>query len=247
MSETMNFSITESALAKIRSLLDDEGNPSLMLRILWTPPDNWGFQFEDSMKYDDRLLEFPGVKVLLSDNVIDRLRDATVGFNDEAGFQISNAETPDHSEGCCSHLDKLPRMPDREELKAMRKGLRKQKLPDVASMTYGEHSRIGKFVFEHQTDNVLVTWNLTEGAGQSKQMTFAELCFTPEHEQDRLELGWMIANMARLDMEHELEEARNIPDPNYCMREMSRIMGYFGKIEKRWRHWAIVPAGHMLA
>lgn len=244
MSEPLNLSITDSALDKIRKLFAEEGNPSLMLRVFSSPEESWGFQFEDTSVDGDRMLEFPGVKVLLGSDVIESLRDATIDFSDEGGFNISNVGTLEHSAGC-QHMAELPHMPSPEKLKMMRKGLRKQKLPDAASMTHGGHDKIGQFVFEHQTDKVMVRWNLAEGA--SKQATFAELCFSPEREQDRLELGWMIANMAQLDMEHELEDARNIPHPEYCMREMSRIMGYFGKIEKRWRHWAIAQAGHMLA
>lgn len=241
--DSFNFTLTETAVLKVKELISEEGNPALMLRVFLAPDGNWGFQFEDTSNDDDRLLKFDNVTIVLAPSVIDYLRDATVDFNDADSFLIKNAPTPEHAD-VCQHLAELPAMPSQDALTVMRKGLRKQKVPDVSRMTEGGHPKIGQFGFEHLPDEIIATWNLVDGPG--KRATFADLCFAADRELDRLELGWMIANMAQLDMEHHLERARDIPHPDYCMREMSRIAGHFGKIEKRWRHWASVPAGHML-
>ena len=159
------------------------------------------------------------------------------------GFVIQNSLDEPETEHC-RHLKDLPNLPTIDELALLRRGLRKQKSPDPRWMTTGGHPEIGQFVFEHSGGITQVTWNIV--GAPSKQAAFSELCTHPNRELDRLELGWMIANMAELDRIHGIDDAKSIPDPNYCMREMSRISNYFSKIEKRWRHWAIVPAGYML-
>lgn len=258
--DNFNFTLTEPAVLKVKALISEEDNPALMLRVFWAPDGNWGFQFEATSNEDGKLLEFDGVKVLLAPSDIDSLRDATIDYNEVDSFVINNASIPEHadvcqtmSEGVCQHLADLPAMPSQAALTVMRKGLRKQKVPDLSIMTEGKHPKIGRFAFEQNgnpprypfhLDEIIVRWNLVDGP--DKRATFADLCFAAERELDRLELGWMIANMAQLDMEHHLERARDIPNPHYCMREMSRITGHYEKIDKRWRHWAIVLAGHML-
>jgi hypothetical protein len=166
-----------------------------------------------------------------------------VDFDSKFGFKISGDQSP--KKVGCSHLALLPTMPDFEQLKAMRKGLRKQKRPEIISLTVGGHDQIGNFEFDHKGETTMVRWNLV--GKPEKCVAFEQLCINPDYELDRLELGWMIANMAKLDEMHKLEDAEGIPHPIYYMEEISRISRYFNKIENRWRHWAIVPAGHMLA
>ena len=239
----MNFNLTESAIARVKEILDEENNPAMMLRVIsWA--NDWGFQLDDTLSDEDTLIEISGIKVVLTPNAVDCLREATVSFREYLGFVFEGAVAPNQAT-VCHHLTELPCMPNRETLKTMRKGLRKQMRPDPGSVTTGRHDKIGEFAFEQQPDGAFVTWQL---AGEpSKHAKFNELCLSEEREMDRLELGWMIANMALLDMLHELEDARSIPDPNNCTRAVNQVMGYFGKIVKRWRHWAIVPAGHMLS
>ncbi len=242
--DTLHLTLTEAAVRKIQERIGAAANPGLMLRPYWSADECWEFKFDDELREDDRLLEYEGSKVVVGSEVVDSLRDATLDWNEETDeFELRDAEIPDHATGC-PHLAALPVMPDQEALKVMRKGLRKRNPPDAHDMYHGGHDHIGGFSFERRQDEILITWNLV--GGPRKQATFDELCFEAERELDRLELGWMIANMALLDMKHRLEAAQNnIAHPIYCMNEMNRIRGYYEKIEERWRHWAIVPAGHM--
>lgn len=148
--------------------------------------------------------------------------------------------------GICPHIALLPCIPGKSELLALRKGLRKQRIPKITPGWHGEHEQLGSFRIcsDLRRGGLLVDWSIV--GRPIKTCSLDALCNNPECEKDRLKFGWMVANMALLDMEHELERARDIPHPVYCMREMSRIERCYGKLEKRWRHWAIVPAGYML-
>ena len=240
----LNFRLTETAIEKLKELIEDENNPNLMLRVAHPSGGDWQFTFDDVVGADDRVLEFDGLRIVLTEDMVNGLRDATVDFSDDKEFSIRNA-IPLESERGCRHLDELPSLPAADQLKAMRKGLRRQKMPVSTTIDHGQHEMIGSFELTESPTGIIAEWCMP--GGQTKCFSLQELTQDSSREIDRRELGWLIANMAQLDMLHQLEEAKTIPHPDYCMREMSRIMGYFGKIEKRWRHWAIIPPGHVLA
>ncbi|MEY4589951.1 MAG: hypothetical protein RL497_2027 [Pseudomonadota bacterium] len=61
--------VTESAVKKVRSLVEEEGNPALKMRVYVTGGGcsgfQYGFSFEDEVGEDDTLIEKDGVTVLL--------------------------------------------------------------------------------------------------------------------------------------------------------------------------------------
>ena len=144
----------------------------------------------------------------------------------------------DQSKGC-SHLGNLPSLPAPTDLALRRKGLRKRKVPIESADFNGQHAKLGGFQFSGDTNlkDLFVTWNV--GRGVVREDRFEALCLEPSRELDRLALGWLIANVHALDGMHQFEA---IPGP----KEAMQFLNWFGMRENRWRHWAIVPAGHML-
>ena len=139
--------------------------------------------------------------------------------------------------GHCHHIEQLPPVPTIEKLSVLRRGLRKQKLPEFAPGWQGGHEQIGEFNILSASSGLTVEWKMVDGP--QKKFRLDDLCKNPKLELDRLEFGWMIANMAKLDGIHEIDM---IADLKYAMK----LLNQHSKLEQRWRHWAIVPAGHML-
>lgn len=63
------ITVTERAIAKVRSLVEEEENPSLKLRVFVTGGGcsgfQYGFAFEESVAEDDTEVERDGVKVVV--------------------------------------------------------------------------------------------------------------------------------------------------------------------------------------
>jgi len=63
------LAVTERAVAKVRALVEDEGNPELKLRVFVTGGGcsgfQYGFSFEESVAEDDAVVEKDGVTVLV--------------------------------------------------------------------------------------------------------------------------------------------------------------------------------------
>jgi len=61
--------VTESAIAKVRSLIDEEDNPDLKLRVYVTGGGcsgfQYGFTFDEAVAEDDSVVERDGVKVVV--------------------------------------------------------------------------------------------------------------------------------------------------------------------------------------
>lgn len=244
MNSVHEFFISDAAKSKLHELTSEEANLNLNLKMLFDAESGWGFAF-DEMRFDNEVsFDFGSGSFLINRLNLEALNGATIDFEKaNNSFNIINARDG-IPVGSCSHINELPPIPCISQLNSLRKGLRKQKIPIVASLTEGGHKEIGAFSIEHLDSDSRVTWN---AIGKStKTFNFSELCFDIEREFDRLEFGWMIANMARLDMLHGIQDARKIPHPIYEQREVSRVMGYFEKMENRWRHWSLVTAGHML-
>ena len=130
--------------------------------------------------------------------------------------------------------------PTPAELPGLRKGLKKRALPKAFDGLWASQPGIGGFVFEQDGDDLRAEWvaGASEKEQPRKKEMFLELCHSPDKEQERLELGWLIAD---LFTHHAQEVLHSIPGPNEAMREASP----FWKMADNWKHWALVPAGHM--
>ena len=143
----------------------------------------------------------------------------------------------------------LPPLPNKEELKSIRKDLRKKEVPNIELLPLNfEYEGIGKFSKQSIDSDVSLVWKTANGTPNNHLLS--ELCMSAEHEIKRLEFGWMIANFARLDGRNHLNTMRPISysdfHQNLFWKQYSERQKHFQNIENIWRHWAIVPAGHMV-
>ena len=143
----------------------------------------------------------------------------------------------------------IPPLPNKEELKLIRKGLRKKLIPNIELLPSAfEYDGVGKFTKELNGSDVYLSWETANGTPNNHLLS--ELCMNAEYEFKRLEFGWMIANFAKIDSASYLSQMRPISyedrNQNQFNKKYEKQEKHFQKIENEWRHWAIVPAGHML-
>ena len=86
--------LQESAVAKLRELIAEEGNPDLKLRIFVQGGGcsgfSYGFTFDESTQEDDFDLEFNGVHLLVDSMSSQYLQGATVDYvEDLTGSQFT--------------------------------------------------------------------------------------------------------------------------------------------------------------
>lgn len=96
--------VTESAIAKVRSLIEEEGNPELKLRVYVTGGGcsgfQYGFTFDEALADDDSVVERDGVKVVVDAMSYPYLVGARVDYEEGlqgAKFVIQN---PNASSTC---------------------------------------------------------------------------------------------------------------------------------------------------
>jgi iron-sulfur cluster insertion protein len=90
-------SLSESAVKRIASLIEQEGDSSLMLRLSVSGGGcsgfQYGFSFDNNAQVDDHLFERDGVKVIVDDTSLDLLAGAEIDFVEDlvgASFQVRN-------------------------------------------------------------------------------------------------------------------------------------------------------------
>src|SRR5438105_8245519 len=91
------FNLTDAATAKVRELLEAEGDPALALRVAVRPGGCSGYSYEmffdGDIAADDAVSDFGGVKVVIDPASAPLLGGATLDFKDGlqgAGFHVSN-------------------------------------------------------------------------------------------------------------------------------------------------------------
>jgi iron-sulfur cluster assembly protein/iron-sulfur cluster insertion protein len=91
------ITVTDSAAAKVKSLIDAEGDNELALRVAVRPGGCSGFSYEmffdSDIAADDIAQEIQGVRVVVDPQSADLLSGATLDFKDGlqgAGFAIDN-------------------------------------------------------------------------------------------------------------------------------------------------------------
>jgi iron-sulfur cluster insertion protein len=93
--EALNF--TETAVAKVRELIEDEGNAALMLRVFISGGGcsgfQYGFTFDEKTTDGDTVIEKGGVKLLVDPMSIQYLTGAEIDYTEGlegAQFVIRN-------------------------------------------------------------------------------------------------------------------------------------------------------------
>ncbi|WP_201443396.1 iron-sulfur cluster insertion protein ErpA [Marinobacter nitratireducens] len=95
---------SDSAVAKVRELIEDEGNPDLMLRVFVTGGGcsgfQYGFSFDEELDDEDTVIERDGVKLLVDPMSYQYLVGATVEYQE--GLQGSQfvVQNPNASSTC---------------------------------------------------------------------------------------------------------------------------------------------------
>jgi iron-sulfur cluster insertion protein len=91
------FVFTESAATKVASLIEEEGNPDLKLRVFVTGGGcsgfQYGFTFDETINEDDSMLEKNGVKLLVDSMSYQYLVGAEIDYKEDlegAQFVIKN-------------------------------------------------------------------------------------------------------------------------------------------------------------
>lgn len=132
-------------------------------------------------------------------------------------------------------------LPVQEELQVLRKGLRKQKLPKVFDGMWGSEPGIGGVKFTSDADDFKVEWVIFKDGIKSelKEATWRGLCLDSALELQRLEVGFVFCELIKI---HAQQMMDSIGHPIAAFKEAKPLLDE----AERWRHWAIVPAGHML-
>lgn len=78
------FFFSDNAVAKVRELIEEEGNPELKLRVFVTGGGcsgfQYGFSFDESQDEDDTVVERDGVKLLVDPMSYQYLVGATIEY-----------------------------------------------------------------------------------------------------------------------------------------------------------------------
>ncbi len=91
------ITVTDSAAAKVKELLDQEDDEALALRVAVQPGGCSGFSYEmffdSELRDDDAATEFSGVRVVVDPTSAQLLTGATLDYKDglqQTGFSIDN-------------------------------------------------------------------------------------------------------------------------------------------------------------
>lgn len=94
---TITLTLTSAAAAKVKSLIEEEGNPSLKLRAFITGGGcsgfQYGFTFDETIQPDDHVVERDGVQLLVDPMSLQYLKGAEIDYREDvngAQFVIRN-------------------------------------------------------------------------------------------------------------------------------------------------------------
>src|SRR5579875_398888 len=108
MIEQAVVTITDEALGQLRTLLEQEGNPDLGLRLFVSGGGcsglQYGMAFDDETRPGDEIVEQDGVKIIVDDFSAPHVRGSEIDYVDSlmgAGFTVHN---PNAVRSCaCGH------------------------------------------------------------------------------------------------------------------------------------------------
>jgi iron-sulfur cluster assembly protein len=111
MIEQATVSLTPEAMSQLKSLLAQESNPQLGLRVFVSGGGcsgmQYGMAFDDNIRAEDQVLETNGVKVILDEYSIQYLRGSEIDYVNSlmgAGFTVHNPNAV-HSCSCGHSFD----------------------------------------------------------------------------------------------------------------------------------------------
>lgn len=113
----------------------------------------------------------------------------------------------------------------------------KKKTPQIFGDSEGRWSGVGQYRFRIEGDQLHVAWGTDQHI--ENDYAFLKLCNEAKLAGRRYELGTLVANIIHQASLHSLQ---TIPGPMEAMEQSNML----SREEASWRHWAVVPAGHML-
>ncbi len=131
--------------------------------------------------------------------------------------------------------------PTPEELRALRKGQRKRKLPRIFDGMWCSEPGVGGMKVTAAGSDFHVEWVSFDGDVKSalKNAEWVSLCSDPNLELQRLEIGLVAAEILKAQGQKVMD---SIGHPIDAFNEAKP---YFDAADE-WTHWATVKAGHML-
>lgn len=104
LSPTQTVSLSERAAAKVQSLIAEEGDENLMLRLSVSGGGcsgfSYGFSLDGETTGDDKVFEFHGVKLVIDEMSLDLLGGSEIDYAEDllaSSFRINN---PNASSTC---------------------------------------------------------------------------------------------------------------------------------------------------
>ncbi|MDH2434173.1 hypothetical protein WH50_16410 [Pokkaliibacter plantistimulans] len=98
------ISITENATRKVRSLIEEEENPNLKLRVFVTGGGcsgfSYGFTFDEAVAEDDTIVERDGVTMVVDPLSFQYLSGATVDYKEGLQGSQFSVNNPNASTTC---------------------------------------------------------------------------------------------------------------------------------------------------
>jgi hypothetical protein len=134
-------------------------------------------------------------------------------------------------QSCQIEKDVVPPLPSAADLPDLRAKVKRRKLPVLQAEMHWSNTLLGAFSTADSPEGLVISWNTV--GGPCRTALFDILGLDSSFEIERLELGWMIANMLRIEAVRILN---SIPGPNEAMAEASR----YYREEERWRCWGLL-------
>lgn len=133
------------------------------------------------------------------------------------------------------------KIPSNAELLELRKGLRKQKVPEILDGFWCSEPGIGGAKFSKSGADYEVVWVSFENGVKSEQKkaSWRNLCLQASMELERYELGSVISEIFEA---HAVKAMESIGHPI----EAANVAKPYWDTATRWKHWGVVAAGHML-
>jgi hypothetical protein len=133
------------------------------------------------------------------------------------------------------------KLPTQEELQALRKGLRKRKLPRIFDGMWCSEPGIGGVKVTAAESDFHVERVSFDGDAKSalKHAEWVGLCSDPSLEMQRLEIGLVVSQILQSQGQKVMD---SIGHPIDTLNEAKP----YRDAADEWKHWATVKAGHML-
>jgi hypothetical protein len=133
------------------------------------------------------------------------------------------------------------KLPTQQELQALRKGLRKRKLPRIFDGMWCSEPGIGGMKVTASGAGFNIEWvSFDEGVKTAlKHADWSSLCLDSSQEMQRLEIGLVVSEIM-------LAQGQKVMDSiGHPIDAFNEAKPYRDSAEN-WKHWGLVIAGHML-